>query len=215
MVRVSQDGAELVGLVPPGARLLGITGSPGVGKSTLAAALAVRLGARVVPMDGFHYADVELRRRGLLARKGAPETFDAEGYAALLTRVRERRTGEAPVLAPAFERSLEQPLAGAVAVPGSAAQETGPVVTEGNYLLLDEPRWTAVRDRLDVVWHVVVDEPLRRERLLARHVAHGRTPSEAEAWVTAVDDPNAARVEAARDRADLVLDLTGWSAPPG
>ncbi len=120
-------------------RLLGITGSPGVGKSTVAASL----GLPVVPMDGFHYADVELVRRGVLDRKGAPETFDAAGYAALLRRV---GANEPDVVAPMFERDLEQPLAGAIFVPPD-----GTVVTEGNYLLLDEPRWRAVRDAIDVV----------------------------------------------------------------
>jgi pantothenate kinase len=186
--------------VPSGIRLLGITGAPGAGKSTLAAAL----GLPVVPMDGFHYADVELARRGLLDRKGAPETFDAEGYAALLRRV---RAGEADVVAPMFERDLEQPLAGAIHVPA-----TGTVVTEGNYLLLDEPRWRAVRAELDVVWHVVVDEAVRVDRLVARHVLFGKSPEAARAWVEQVDGANARIIEAARDRADLVVDLTGWSS---
>ena len=185
--------------VPPGVRLLGITGAPGAGKSTLAAVLAERWGLAVVPMDGFHYADVELGRRGLLDRKGAPETFDAPGYAALLHRV---RAGEDDVVAPAFERDLEQPLAGAIHVPAY-----GTVVTEGNYLLLDEPRWHAVRAELDVVWHVTVDEALRVERLVARHVAFGKSPEEARAWVERVDAANARLVEAARDRADVVLEL--------
>jgi pantothenate kinase len=183
--------------VPPGIRLLGITGAPGVGKTTVAAALRLR----VVPMDGFHYADVELVRRGLRDRKGAPETFDAEGYAALLGRVRD---GEPDVVAPMFERGLEQPLAGAIWVP-----PTGTVVTEGNYLLLDEPRWRAVREQLDAVWHLSIDEVVRRERLVARHVEFGKTPDEARAWVARVDDANAALVEAARERADLVVELSG------
>ncbi|MDF1605703.1 nucleoside/nucleotide kinase family protein [Nocardioides sp. YIM 152315] len=181
--------------VPPRTRLLGLTGAPGVGKSTLAAAL----GLPVVPMDGFHYADVELVRRGLRDRKGAPETFDAPGYAALLRRV---RAGEPDVVAPMFERDLEQPLAGAIPVPA-----TGTVVTEGNYLLLDEPRWHGVRAEIDVVWHLTLDDDVRRERLVARHVRFGKSPAEARAWVARVDEANAALVEAARDRADEVVDL--------
>ena len=181
--------------VPPGTRLLGLTGAPGVGKSTLAA----RLGLPVVPMDGFHYADVELERRGLRSRKGAPETFDAEGYAALLARVHR---GEDEVVAPAFERDLEQPLAGAIWVP-----PTGTIVTEGNYLLLDQPRWRAVRAHLDVVWHLHVADEVRRERLVARHVLFGKSPAEARAWVARVDEANASLVEAARGRADLVVEL--------
>lgn len=185
--------------VPSGLRLLGITGAPGAGKSTLAAALRERDGVAVVPMDGFHYADVELVRRGLRERKGAPETFDAEGYAALLRRI---RAGEADVVAPMFERDLEQPIAGAIAVPA-----TGPVVTEGNYLLLDEPRWRAVRASLDAVWHVVLDDAVRLERLVERHIRFGKTPDEARAWVASVDEPNARLVEACRERADLVVEL--------
>lgn len=205
----ARDGLTDSMLLPPlpAVRLLGLTGAPGVGKSTLAAAL----GRPVVPMDGFHYADVELRRRGLLDRKGAPETFDAEGYAALLGRV---RTGE--VVAPVFERDLEQPLAGALWVPPD-----GTVVTEGNYLLLDEPRWRAVRAEIEVVWHLHVAADVRRERLVARHVAFGKAPADARTWVERVDEPNARLVEAAAERADLVIDLTGWdpsgdphAAPP-
>lgn len=187
--------------VPADVRLLGLTGAPGVGKSTLAAAL----GRPVVAMDGFHYADVELVRRGLLDRKGAPETFDAEGYAALLRRV---RAGEPDVVAPAFARDLEQPLAGAAYVPPA-----GTVVTEGNYLLLDEPRWRAVRAQVDVVWHLHVDDEVRRARLVARHVEFGKTPDEARAWVERVDEPNARRVDEAAARADLVVDLSAWAPP--
>lgn len=187
--------------VPRGARLLGITGAPGAGKSTLAA----YLGLPVVPMDGFHYADVELVRRGLLDRKGAPDTFDAEGYAALLGRVRR---GEPEVVAPMFERDLEQPIAGAIWVPPS-----GTVVTEGNYLLLDEPRWRAVHEQLDEVWHVVTDEAVRVERLVARHVQFGKSPADARAWVERVDHANARLVEAAAARADRVVDLSAWAPP--
>lgn len=182
----------------PDVRILGLTGAPGVGKSTLAAAL----GLPVVAMDGFHFADVELLRRGLLDRKGAPDTFDAEGYAALLRRVRTAAVGQPDVVAPCFDRVLEQPLAGAVAVRAGER-----VVTEGNYLLLDEPRWRAVRAEIDVVWHLHLDDVVRRERLVARHVEFGKTPDEARAWVARVDEPNAHLIDLAASRADLVVEL--------
>src|SRR6476661_9654329 len=213
VVTVSAAGAELTSLLDRldegrGRRVIGIAGAPGAGKSTLAAWLVSRLGDRAtsVPLDGFHLADVELVRRGLLDRKGAPETFDAWGYAALLARLRARPSHV--VMAPGFARDLEQPLAGAIPVPPSA----GLVVTEGNYLLLDDPSWRAARAELDAVWHVVTPDAVRLPRLVARHVAFGKSPADARAWVERVDQPNAALVEAARARADVVLDLAGWGA---
>lgn len=193
--------------LPRGRRaLLGITGSPGAGKTTLAVALLSALRARLgadavahVPMDGFHLADVALRGLGLLDRKGAPETFDAAGYVALLRRLRDG-SGDT-VYAPLFERDLEQPLAGALPVPPAARI----VLTEGNYLLLDEGRWRDVRAALDEVWFCELRPDVRLERLVARHVAFGKEPERARAWVAAVDEANAALIEATRDRADLVV----------
>lgn len=193
--------------LPTGARrVVGIAGAPGSGKSTLASSLALRLRGRlghdavaVVPMDGFHLADVTLGALGLADRKGAPETFDADGFAALLRRLRV--PGQRPVYAPGFERVLEQPLAAAVVV----SPATRVVVTEGNYLLLDSPEWVAVREALDEVWFCVAEDGVRRERLVARHVTFGKAPDAARAWVERVDEPNAALVEATRSRADLVV----------
>ncbi len=180
-------------------RLIGIAGAPGAGKTTYAVWLAARLGGVHVPMDGFHLADTALDSLGLRSRKGAPETFDAWGYAALLARLRTET--DRTVWAPAFERDLEQPLAGAVGVPAG----TEVVVTEGNYLLLDTPAWRAVRAGLDECWWVEGDETVRRARLVARHVRFGKTPQEAEAWVARVDDANAALVQEGRSRADRVV----------
>ena len=212
VVRLSADGAELAGLLAGlgragDRRLLGIAGPPGAGKSTLARVVARIHGraATVVPMDGFHLADVVLDELGLRDRKGAPETFDGWGYAALLGRLRERP--DHTVYAPGFARDLEQPLAGAVPVP----EAVDLVVAEGNYLLLDEPPWRAVRERLDAVWFVEVDDELRRERLTARHEAFGKPPAAARSWVERVDEPNAVAVAATRGRADLVVELNGWT----
>ena len=139
-------------------RIIGITGAPGAGKSSYAAELAARDGGVHLPMDGFHLADASLRRLGLLEHKGAPDTFDAWGFASLLARLRAEP--DEVVYAPAFERDLEQPLAGAIAVP----PDTELVVTEGNYLLLDRPEWRAVRAQLDEVWFLEVDDEIRRAR---------------------------------------------------
>jgi pantothenate kinase len=210
-------------LVRPGHRaVVGITGSPGAGKSTLAEALVRAVAAEAagpdgaslvahVPMDGFHLADVELARLGRLSRKGAPDTFDADGYAALLERLRSTGPGAAPgshaasevVWAPAFERDLEQPVAGSVAV-GPACRL---VVTEGNYLLIDEPSWRRARACLDEVWFCSVDDAVRRRRLVARHVEFGKAPDAAERWVRDTDDPNARLVEACRERTDVLVEL--------
>ena len=187
----------------PARRIIGIAGAPGAGKTTYAERLVAEsersgLRAAYLPMDGFHLADVALSALGLLDRKGAPETFDAWGYAALLRRVRDARH---TVWAPCFERDLEQPVAAAIAVPPDADL----VVTEGNYLLLDRPEWRAVRAALDEVWFLDCPDEVRRPRLVARHVGFGKSVAEAEAWVARVDDPNAAVVAASRDRADRFL----------
>lgn len=187
--------------------LVGVVGAPGSGKSTLAKRLANRLTADGlpavrVPMDGFHLADVALAERRLLDRKGAPETFDAHGYLNLLRRLRAE-TGH-DVLAPGFERDLEQPIAASITV----APSHRVVLTEGNYLLDDADPWPDVRAELDEVWFVDLDDGRRRSRLVDRHVKHGKPREAAQAWVDEVDEPNAQRVLARSGTADLVVPST-------
>ncbi|MFI9568625.1 nucleoside/nucleotide kinase family protein [Streptomyces rishiriensis] len=192
-----------------GRALLGIAGGPGAGKTTLARRLVRELNgagepwAVQVPMDGFHLADAELDRLGRRDRKGAPDTFDAAGYAALLRRLRDEADGEDTVYAPGFERVLEQPLAGAVPVPPAVRL----VVTEGNYLLLGTGAWRRVRTALDEVWFCESDEDERVRRLVARHEEFGKAHEEAVAWVLRSDQRNAELVAATRERADLVVPL--------
>ena len=179
-------------------RLLGLVGPPGAGKSTLAAALHAACPGRsqVVPMDGFHLANGELARLGRAGRKGAPDTFDAHGFVALLQRLRQPVPGEI-VYAPEFRRELEEPVAGAIAV----HPETQLLIVEGNYLLLGDAPWPAAAALLDEVWYVDVPDELRRARLIARHEHFGRSPEAARAWVAATDDPNAERIAEGRRRA--------------
>ena len=182
-------------------QILGIVGAPGAGKSTLVAQIVEQFGSQVVvlPMDGFHLADSELRRLGRDQRKGAPDTFDAAGFVSLLSRVRHQ-TDEV-IYAPEFDRSLEAAIAGSIAI----APETPLVIVEGNYLLLQTGEWQHVRPLLDVSWYVDVDEALRVSRLIERHVQFGRTPEAARAWVMMSDEPNARLIEQCRPLADWLL----------
>ncbi|GEL96628.1 nucleoside/nucleotide kinase family protein [Cellulomonas terrae] len=183
-------------------RVLGIVGAPGAGKSTVAAQVAAAVGpaAVVVPMDGFHLAQTELERIGRADRKGAPDTFDADGFVALLTRLRDpRRT----VYAPEYRRELRNPVAGAIAVPPEARL----VVVEGNYLLLDEHGFGPVAALLDESWFLAPDDALRLSRLVARHEAFGKSPEAARAWSHGPDEKNARLVAATAVRADVVVRL--------
>lgn len=188
-----------------GRRILGIAGTPGSGKSTVSAALLDALGdeAVLVGMDGFHLGQRELVRLGRAERKGAPDTFDTDGYVALLARLRHQGAGAGAIYAPLFDRRLEEPVGSTVPV----AADVPLVITEGNYLLLGSGGWEGVRPMLDECWFVDVSREERRRRLVARRLSYGHERAAAEAWIDEVDEPNAVVVERTRDAADLIVTL--------
>lgn len=233
--------AELVdrarALASRGSRtILGITGAPGAGKSTRAVELAAALGpelAVLVSMDGFHLAHDLLRQQGSVERKGAPDTFDAWGYAALLERIHAqrlvgsesaagsasvatrvaaldaatdaRRTGPAEtIFAPEFRRDLEEPVGSAILVPATPL-----VITEGNYLLLDGEAWTRARAMIDETWFLAPSEPQRLQQLIERHERFGRSPAAARERSLGSDQRNADLIAQTASRADLVVRLAG------
>ena len=182
--------------------MVGIAGAPGVGKSTLAASTEAALApdAVVLPMDGFHLPQAQLVALGRRDRMGAPDTFDLDAFIATLEDV---RFSGGLTLAPGFNRGIEEPVPDALAIP----PEKRIVLVEGNYLLHDRDGWERVAPLLDLVAFVETDDELRRERLIARHIAFGKTRDAARAWVLGPDEANARLVAATAPRAHLRVDL--------
>lgn len=186
--------------------LIGITGAPGAGKSTFASALEQRLTATdlataVVPMDGFHLAHARLVESGQVGVKGAQHTFDADGFVHLLRRVRAQRSET--IWAPEFDRSIENPIAGSIAI--RPAHRV--IVTEGNYLLTAIPPWDQVAALLDEIWYVDPPETTRLTWLIGRHERFGRSHKDAVAHATGSDEHNAHLVEAGKARADWIVGI--------
>lgn len=179
--------------------LVGIAGPPGSGKSTLAARLAARLGpqAAVLPMDGYHLDNATLEQRGLLHRKGAPQTFDAAGFVQLVRALRDGET----VPYPTFDRAADRTVPGG----GCIARDTRIVLIEGNYLLLDTPPWSALKPLFDLTVFLDVPTDVLRARLHARWRTHGLSPDQAAARADGNDMLNVALVQASSARADLSL----------
>ncbi|MGA1836052.1 nucleoside/nucleotide kinase family protein [Herbiconiux sp. 11R-BC] len=200
-------------LVVPGRRaVLGIAGSPGAGKTSLAVQLAARVNelsaasggpgapfAMHLPMDGYHLAESTLRRLGRLDRKGAIDTFDGWGFVALLQRILVER--DHTVFTPSFDRRVEEPIAAELAV----EPETQLVIVEGNYLLVDDGPWAGITELLTEAWFCETPDAVRVSRLVARHELGGRSPEAALDWAESVDGRNALLIESTRPRADLVV----------
>jgi len=202
-VEIQQAVAGLRSQLTSGRRfLLGVAGSPGSGKSTFSACLADALGtgsALVVPMDGFHLGNAIIDGTPLRQRKGAPDTFDVGGYLSLLQRLARR--DEDVVYAPDFRRTIDEPVAASLAIPATVPV----IITEGNYLLNEDPRWQQVRAQLDEVWFIDTPHDVRLARLVERHMFYGMDRAAAEAWANGPDAANARLIEATRSRASRVI----------
>lgn len=183
----------------PRGRIVGIVGPPGSGKSTVAEAVSAHLTIPhcVVAMDGFHYPQDTLRSLGRRDRMGAPDTFDTASLAKLLTLTRARQQ---PVAFPAFDRTIEEPVPNAITV----TPDHELVIVEGNYLLLDTPEWGPVKQLLDRAVYVDIPTDIRIKRLIARHIAFGKSPQAATEWVARSDEANTAVIEPTRVGADGV-----------
>ncbi|MFK7763165.1 MAG: nucleoside/nucleotide kinase family protein [Roseobacter sp.] len=164
--------------------LIAIAGPPASGKSTLAQKVVRALpDACVVPMDGFHLDNRLLDQRNLRARKGAPETFDVNGFQHLLSRLRT----DTEVIYPLFDRTRDCAIAGA----GCVDAKTRTIVIEGNYLLLDAPGWRNLQAYWDLTAYLSVPNAVLRARLLQRWHDHGYAREDAERKVDENDMPNA------------------------
>jgi pantothenate kinase len=186
--------------------IVGITGAPGAGKSTVADELVALLGpaAGLLPMDGFHLPQARLVELGRRDRMGAPDTFDVDGFIDVLRRLAAPigNSGES-VLAPGFDREVEEPVPGAIAL----GPEFSTVVVEGNYLLLDSGGWERAAELFDVTFFVRVPRDIRLSRLVARHERFGKSPEDALAWTLGPDESNAELIEHTAERADHTIEL--------
>ncbi len=180
--------------------IVGIVGSPGAGKSTVGEALVARLNtlsasAQLVSMDGFHLPQSRLVELGRRDRMGAPDTFDVDGFVALLEQL-PAATGT--VTAPGFDRDVEEATPGTVSI----AHDRRVIVVEGSYLLLDQGGWQRVAPLLDLTLFVELERDIRIERLIARHERYGKSSVDAAAWALGPDEANAQLIEHTAARAD-------------
>ncbi|MDE3722277.1 nucleoside/nucleotide kinase family protein [Nocardiopsis sp. N85] len=200
------DVLALLRAAEGGRVLLGLTGAPGAGKSTLARHLVAGVDARLgegaagyLPMDGFHLSNAQLERLDRLDRKGAPDTFDAHGYAALVRRLLVET--DHPVYVPDYDRRLHEPIAARHVI----APHTRLIVTEGNYLAWDAEPWGGLRPLFAGLWYVEADDALRERRLLRRQMAGGKDEEAAREWVERSDRANGELVKRLRDRCTRIV----------
>jgi pantothenate kinase len=185
--------------------LIGIVGKPGAGKSTVVEQIEKRYQPNevsIIPMDGFHLSNEELISLGRRERKGAPDTFDVEGFTLLIKSVKIDHSVDHKF--PIFHREIEE----SIADEGMVPKESKVVVIEGNYLFSEAHNWDAIYPLLDHTWFIEIDDEIRIQRLIARHVRYGKTPEEAEAWSRGSDETNARFIGLTAYRAENLIKLS-------
>ena len=185
--------------------IIGIVGKPGAGKSTVVSEIEKRFDPSevcVIPMDGYHLSNETLIEIGRRDRKGAPDTFATQEFISLIRKVKNDHTSEHRF--PIFHREIEASKKDEGIVPIGAKV----IVIEGNYLFSEEHNWNGVFPLLDHTWFIEIDNEVRMQRLIARHVKYGKTPEEAEYWSRGSDEANAQYIELTAHRAASVIKLT-------
>jgi pantothenate kinase len=184
--------------------LIGIVGKPGSGKSTVVEEISKKFGSKlvsIIPMDGFHLSNEELISLGRRDRKGAPDTFDVEGFTSLIEKVKTKNQVDHKF--PIFHREIEA----SIADEGMIPKESKVVVIEGNYLFSEDHNWNGIYPLLDHTWFIDLNDEIRIERLIARHIRYGKTPEEAETWSRGSDETNARFIGLTANRAENRINL--------
>ena len=187
-----------------GRLIIGVVGKPGAGKSTITDYIMknIKIQAALVPMDGYHLSNKVLIELGRSERKGAPDTFDAKGFTSLLQRI--RNNVDEDIYFPVFHREFEE----SYAAEGVVGARTRLVLTEGNYLLVDDENWDGIRPLLNESWYLAPDDSIRQQRLIARHMKYGKTKEEAEFWSLGSDEANAQVVAASSKYATRIVEIS-------
>ena len=179
--------------------IIGIVGKPGAGKSTVVLEIEKKFTPNevsIIPMDGYHLSNEALIELGRRDRKGAPDTFDTAAFISLITKV--KNSPQLDHRFPIFHREIEASVEDEGLVPTSAKI----IVIEGNYLFSDEHNWSGVFPLLDHTWYIEIDDEIRMQRLIARHIKYGKTPAAAEAWSRGSDEANARFIEKTSHKAE-------------